>query len=121
MPGLSRSAIARTILSAVLCFFVTAGSAEGEGETKPDFPKIPPVVDSIPVKPGDRWTYRWIDEPTSTSSPFDSIGASIPSTRSARCSESPEAQQRRPSTNSTPGNGHTPHLVGVGNNRIGKE
>ncbi|MEC5383079.1 hypothetical protein VSX64_19815, partial [Aurantimonas sp. C2-6-R+9] len=36
------------------------------------------------------------------------------------CSESPARQLRRPLTGFTPGNGRTPHLVGVGNNRIGK-
>ena len=52
----------RTILTAALCLFAAAGRAESGGETKPDAAKIPPVVDSIPVKPGDRWTYRWIDD-----------------------------------------------------------
>jgi hypothetical protein len=52
----------RAVLTAALCLFAAAGRAESEGETKPDSPKIPPVVDSIPVKPGDRWTYRWIDD-----------------------------------------------------------
>jgi hypothetical protein len=58
------SAIEQVILTAALCLLAVAGRAESEGETKPDFPKIPPVVDSIPVKPGDRWTYRWIDDIT---------------------------------------------------------
>ena len=64
MAGLRRSAIQRTILTAALCLLATAGRAASEGETKPDSAKIPPVVDSIPVKPGDRWTYRWIDDIT---------------------------------------------------------
>ena len=62
----------------------------------------------------DHWAF------TSTSSRSASIGASIRSTRSAHCSESPAGPQRQPSAGSTRENGPTLHLVGVGNNRIGK-
>jgi hypothetical protein len=61
---LSRRALARMILPASLCMCASAGGAEAEEQSKADFPKIPPVVDSIPVKPGDRWTYRWVDDIT---------------------------------------------------------
>ena len=40
---------------------------------------------------------------------------------SARCSESPAGHSRRSSTGYAPRNGRTLHLVGVGDNRIGKE
>ncbi|BDV40175.1 hypothetical protein [Methylocystis bryophila] len=49
---------------AAFCFLAAAGRAESETETKPDAPKTPPIVDSISVRPGDRWTYRWIDDIT---------------------------------------------------------
>jgi hypothetical protein len=64
MAGLSRSTVKRSILTASLCLFATAGCAESTGETKTESLKIPPIVESIPVKPGDRWTYRWIDDIT---------------------------------------------------------
>jgi hypothetical protein len=58
-------------------------------------------------------------KPTLTSSRFDLIGASTPSTRSAPCSGSREVWPRQPSTSFTPGNGHTLGLVAVG--RIGED
>ena len=51
----------RTAVCAVLGLLTTTGRAE---EPRPDSPKIAPVVDSIPVQPGDRWTYRWVDDIT---------------------------------------------------------
>jgi hypothetical protein len=71
MAGLRRGATARTLLTAALCLFATAGRTENEGEAKPDSPKIPPVVDSIPVRPGDRWTYRWIDDITGETKSYE--------------------------------------------------
>ena len=61
------------------------------------------------------------DHVTALFSRFDSIGNSTHSIRSARCSESRAGQPHRLLTGFTPGNGCTPHLVGVGNNRIGME
>jgi hypothetical protein len=61
---LSRRAVARMILPTALCMLSAAGDPKAEEEPKADFRKILPVVDSIPVKPGDRWTYRWVDDIT---------------------------------------------------------
>jgi len=62
----------RTVLTATLCLFAAAGRAESGGETKPDARKNPPVVETIPVKPGDRWTYRWIDDITGETKSYQS-------------------------------------------------
>ena len=51
---------------------------------------------------------------------FDPIGASTGSTHCTHCSKLSAGLLRRPSTDSTPENRATPHLVGVGVNRIGK-
>ena len=48
----------------------TAGRAAERRAAKPDAPKIAPVVESIPVKPGDRWTYRWVDDITGESKSY---------------------------------------------------
>ena len=62
--GQRRGALQRRAFCAALCLLATAGRAAGEAEPRPDAPKIAPVVDSIPVKPGDRWSYRWVDDIT---------------------------------------------------------
>jgi hypothetical protein len=55
-------AFARMVFTAALSLSATVGRAEDLDLKTPEPQKIPPVVDSIPVKPGDRWTYRWIDD-----------------------------------------------------------
>ena len=64
MIGRFVGALWRMALMAAVCLLVTAGRAEAEGEKNRDFPKTPPVVDKISVRPGDRWTYQWIDDIT---------------------------------------------------------
>jgi len=58
------AALQRLAFCAGWCLLAPAGRAAGEEEARPDAPKVAPVVDSIPVKPGDRWTYRWVDDIT---------------------------------------------------------
>jgi hypothetical protein len=59
-----RGALQRAAFCLAASLLATAGRAASEGESRPDSSKVAPVVDSIPVKPGDRWTYRWVDDIT---------------------------------------------------------